>query len=408
VPLNSLRIGLLTDNYPYTGDAPSSPPGGIGTYTQLVAEELAHRGHSVHVFTFAAVRRHRTIVHNGVAIWQCPPWSKRREMKPSQALEFTFRCRNESVLLNRYSMLCAGREAVRDGRFDILEAADLGAMGEMMRDARMSRLYSVRLHCSTNFGVVPAAVEDLPVMKQAERRHALTAESLTAPSRYAVDMTQRVWHCDLSRAAVVGNPVVAVPRESVCEGNGSVVFFGRLGWQKGVDLLVEAVGMLRAKVPNIKLKLIGPDQPWPNGRMAIKYLTEVAACSGIADCVEFAKPLPHGLLRDELRRHALVALPSRDETFGNVAIEAMMWSVPCVLSDIPPLREIGTHGEDCLMSASGDVLSLAENMGRLIGDNRLRQQLADGGFHRAQTWRVDRVVDSLFQAWGSTPARGAA
>ena len=81
----------------------------------------------------------------------------------------------------------------------------------------------------------------------------------------------------------------------------------------------------------------------------------------------------------------LVVFPSlEEETLGNVILEAWTWSRPLVTSLFRGAREIARHGEDAWCLPCGDARALAEGIGLVLGDDRLRQELAQAGQARVQ------------------------
>lgn len=407
-----MKLGFLTDNYPYSGDAPSSPPGGIGTYTQLIGEELASRGHEVHVFTFASVRRHRRLEHQGVVLWQCPTWSKRREMTLPQAAEFTLRHGAEAVRLNQYSMAVAVRRAAASKRFDVLESPDCGAYGALARGKGVTRRYAVRLHTS----VADTTGHELSDFQKMEREHAVRADVLTVPTYHARRSIGAAWKQSLERAVVVGNPVRRVPAAAAPLTKApTAVLFGRLGLTKGMDVLARAAGLICKQIPHFRAVFIGPNYPWAEGGTTEEAIKRFAAESGAEDSVEWRPAVDHASLMTAVRAHSVVVLPSRAETFGMTFIEALMWSMPCVVSDIGAFCELAVEGEHCLLAREGDVDHLAMQVTRLLLNRELALRLAATGHEHAGRWSVESIADGLLSAWfasgsgygGATSGSGA-
>jgi len=397
-----LKIGLLTDNYPFSGDAPPSTPGGIGTYTQLVAEELARLGHEAHVFAFASVPRHRCIEHNGVRLWQLPAWSRRRQMTVAQAAEFTLRHRNDALMLSRYSALSGLRLAVSaNGAFDLIESPDAGAMGELVRGKRFTARYAVRLHC------VPPAdwPKDGTPLERDTGADVKAADVVTAPTEFARRSAIGFWGCDPARIVVVHNPLrpVAVATGSWPEGP-SAVLFGRLGWQKGVDFFAGAIGRVAARIPDFRATFIGPDMTWiqgeprwATGQMATAVIRQAAERSGGTGRYRVRAPMGHDALIEAVRAHSLCVFPSRTETFGMALTEAMAWGVPCVASDIPPFRELADG--NCVFAPVGSEAALADAVTAMLSNPEEARRMAARAIERARAYSVERVVPQLLKAW---------
>jgi len=111
-------------------------------------------------------------------------------------------------------------------------------------------------------------------------------------------------------------------------GRRLVVYFGRINFKKGLDILARAFALLARDREDVHLVLAGPDTEG-YGRKVRGWLAE----GGAAEKATFT-----GLLQGEDRFVALqqadvFALPSYTENFGQVVAEAMASSVPVVISD---------------------------------------------------------------------------
>lgn len=68
------------------------------------------------------------------------------------------------------------------------------------------------------------------------------------------------------------------------------------------------------------------------------------------------------------------------------AIEAMMMGLPCVLSDIPPLREVSNEGKCALLFRSGDAEDFTSKLVRLVGNSEHRAALGQS----AKVWAISQ------------------
>lgn len=398
-----MKIGFLTDNYPHTDGQGPLIPGGIGSYTCRIAEELARRGHDVHVFTLASVARHRKFTQSGVTIWQCPVWSRRSEMELTHALIFTLRHGNQAMRLSQFTLAIAVRRAAIDGAFDLLEGPDLGAFGYLVRGMPYTRRYCVRLHSSKPHCGDPFYESDHP-LRELERTNLSQASVITAPTTWVRDVAANKWCLDVRKMVVVGNPLQSLaesplrPKATRCTAP-VVMMFGRLGYEKGVDYLAATAGKLSVSVPGIKLRFVGPDQPWPGSGSGYDVIRRVARETGAENAVEIVGSLPQDQLRHMAQEATACVFPSRYETFGMALLEAMAWGVPCIASRIPPFQEIVEPAEDCLLVDPEDTLALSAMIMKLIRDPELMERLTVGGQHRARQYEVSRIVDALLPVW---------
>ena len=132
---------------------------------------------------------------------------------------------------------------------------------------------------------------------------------------------------------VIGNGVPAAAAAVDGVPGPDVLFVGRIEIaQKGLDLLVQAWATAAPLVGgDLVVAGSGPDE----GR-----LRELVARAGLAGRVRFAGRVDEAGALDLMGRARLVAMPSRFETFGMVAVEAMATGTPVVAFDIDALREV--------------------------------------------------------------------
>ena len=93
--------------------------------------------------------------------------------------------------------------------------------------------------------------------------------------------------------------------------------------------------------------------------------------------------------RELLRRSAFVVMPSRYETFGLSALEAMAHAKPVLHFDLPTL---GWMDGDVAVPAY-DTAALAEQMRTLAGDEPLRRELGRQAHTAAQKYGHDETAE---------------
>jgi glycosyltransferase involved in cell wall biosynthesis len=141
---------------------------------------------------------------------------------------------------------------------------------------------------------------------------------------------------DLARALGV-DPAVPV-----------VGYFGRLEHGKGVDVLLDAATRLHSKLPATTVLFVG-DGPLREALMAR------AAAAGLPACFAGQRDDVPALLR----LCTVVVLPSRQEAFGRVLIEAMATGVPVVATAVGGIPEVCVDGVTGLLVPPEDPDALA-------------------------------------------------
>lgn len=155
-----------------------------------------------------------------------------------------------------------------------------------------------------------------------------------------------------------------VPREGRIVGN-----IGRFSTQKQLHLLIDALAIVRADIPDARLLLMGA------GAEKGKLRDQVGRV-GLTDSVEFLDPQPD--VETVLRRFDCFVMPSAYEGMPNAAIEALACGVPLITSAAGDVADLVVEGETGSLLRDLDPSTLARSIiGVLRGrDLRLRARTA--------------------------------
>jgi len=116
---------------------------------------------------------------------------------------------------------------------------------------------------------------------------------------------------------------------------------------------------------------------------------------GIGDKVTFLGFVPEDRKIETYSSFDIFVFPSLAEGFGIVLIEAMALGLPCVVSDLPVLREVTDDGRCALLFKSADSADLAEKIGMLIEDGDLRRDLGQKARKRVENrYSMKRFVEN--------------
>ena len=148
------------------------------------------------------------------------------------------------------------------------------------------------------------------------------------------------------------------------------LFTGRLSAEKGVDVLLRAFGLLHARGPAARLRIVGdgPERP---------RLEELSTSLGLDAAVEFVGRIPREEIEPELAAAwALVAPSTWAEPLGLTALEAIVHGVPVVASATGGLAETLEPGVSGLLFPNDDPEALADRLaevasGRVFADRRV-------------------------------------
>lgn len=152
--------------------------------------------------------------------------------------------------------------------------------------------------------------------------------------------------------------MTARAKQEVGVGQAPTVFcIARLVHEKGVQTLLHAAPAILSRVPEARFIIAG------SGPMQEELMEQAAP---LGDRVRFVGFVDNGW-KDTLYQSAdVVVVPSHYEPFGIVALEAMRYGKPLVVSDTGGLAEIIEHGVDGFKALPGHVESLAYHVTELL------------------------------------------
>jgi glycosyltransferase involved in cell wall biosynthesis len=215
-----------------------------------------------------------------------------------------------------------------------------------------------------------------------ERRCLLRATTLGAVSHYAARRTLDLCGQPSRPVTVIYNAVdteLFSPSESVPTEPGLIVFVNTLNPKKGIEQLLDAMNVVCAGRPQVRLAVVGQDtQPAVGGRSYVEQLRERVRPE-FRDRVEFAgrQDRQTGVI-SYLRRAHVCCLPSHMETFGIAAVEAMAIGKPTIYSRTGPGPEVLEDGVSGLLCNPFDAGDISEKITRLLDDPALAARLGQG------------------------------
>lgn len=172
------------------------------------------------------------------------------------------------------------------------------------------------------------------------------------------------------------------------DGRPRILFVGGCSLRKGVPYLLEAWRSLRSRA---ELRLVGA----PNRRM----LQRLGAGSGVVAVGHKTG----AALAEEYASADIFVLPSVEDGYGLVTIEAMQAGLPVIVSDHAGSSELVRDGVDGFVVPARDSGALRDRIQRLIDEPRLRRSMGESARERAasRTWddygreRMDLVFGRL-------------
>ncbi len=176
----------------------------------------------------------------------------------------------------------------------------------------------------------------------------------------------------------------------------NIGFVGRLVDQKGCDVLISAYARLAGGGLPVRLTIVGDG---PDRAQLERRVQDL----GLGESVDFLGYQPDGARF--MADMDIVAVPSRFEPFGIVAVEAMAQGRPVVASAVGGLTETMVDGTTGRLVPAGDSVRLADALGDLVRSSALREQMGEAGRERAiALFSPDRVVAAYTKLYRSLTA----
>ncbi|HEX5241579.1 MAG TPA: glycosyltransferase family 4 protein [Candidatus Limnocylindrales bacterium] len=233
----------------------------------------------------------------------------------------------------------------------------------------------------------------------AERLHGRIAVS--AAARHFIDRFFPGDYKVIPNGVDTGRFARAVPIARWQDGTKNILFVGRFESRKGLLDLLKAYRILRKAGAPCRLLVVGGG---PQEREARRYVM-ARRLGGVEFLGRVSDPE-----RDSLFKTADVycSPATGRESFGIVLLEAMAAGTAIVCSDIHGYKGVVRRGREALLVPPREPKALAEALGRVIADDRLREAMGASGIERAQEFSWERVTAKVEDYYGFVIRRLAA
>jgi len=366
-----MKLAFLSREYP-----PDTAWGGVATVYHSLARALAERGHEVHVIC-QAVGEATDYVESGVFVHRVGTNPKRYSAMARVNYSFHAWLKLAKV--------------IREHDIEIVEATYWGA------DAL---LYSVKkriplvvrvdvsasdiLRTKTYSGI--KELLSLKILSRLEDFSAKRADRVIAISQDLYNRAIEKLHIDPKKVDVVHHGIdtskynfvdsdvrdrLGIPQESPL-----VLFVGRLEVRKGVHILCQAIPDVIQSRPMTRFVLVGQDtNTAPDGSSFKRYITEEAKGHGFIDSLVFIDFLSRDELIPLYSACDIFVLPSLQEGFSMVILEALACGKPVVTTSVGGAPDIGLRPPSGIIVPPNNAKELAEAIINLLSLNEEDKKL---------------------------------
>jgi len=391
-----------------TGDA-----GGMNVYIVELAKRLADRGVEVDIFTRAASRVLPSVV----------------EMSPGVVVRHVFAGPLEGLTKAELpAQLCTfargvlrAEAAYEPGYYDLIHSHYWlsGQVGALARDRwgvplvhTMHTMAKVK-NSALAAGDSPEPLTRLIGEEQVVEAADLMIASTNAEGRQLVEL----YGAEPERVQVItpgvdlavfkpGDAAEARLRLGMQADALAVMFVGRIQPLKAPDVVIKAAAHLLRRQPALRERLVVPviGGASGSGLGTPDELARLATACGVADVVKFVAPVSQAQLVEYYRAATVVCVPSYNESFGLVALEAQACARPVVAARVGGLATAVVDGTTGVLIDGHDEVDYARVLERLLLDPVETARLGAAAATHAQSFGWDRTAQQTLQAYASATA----
>lgn len=372
-----------------TLEYPPNVVGGMGKAVCEMSEKLAESGQVIHVVTIATSEEEPAFeIGNGVHIHRVyVPYTE----STTGFLEWIF--------VVNISLIDKALELERTGcTISLIHAHDwLVSVAGRELSSMLNVPLVVTIH-ATEWGRTGGNLDgDLNQRIHLEElRLTRSANHVFVCSQFMKNEVSRIFQVDDHKISVVPNGILPSHRElpTAQRSDNTVLFIGRLVYEKGLTTLFESMERVLQEIPNIELIIAGRG-PMQEELEHTQYMQVLSRTTFLG----FVSPTQRSKLLDEA---SVVVVPSYYEPFGLSALEAMQAGCPVIVSDVGGLAELVNHKSDGLRALPRDSVSLADQILYALKNPQMVKQMALEAQHKVSTrYSWDTIVDRIIATYGT-------
>jgi D-inositol-3-phosphate glycosyltransferase len=409
------RIAMLSVHTSPLEQPGSGDAGGLNVYVDQTARRLARRGIAVDVFTRATasgqppcieVQPGYTVRH----VLAGPYDGLAKSDLPGQLCSFAA------------GVLRAATPPAVGTRYDVVHSHYWlsGQVGYLVRDRwGIPQVHSAHTLAKVKNSALVAGEAPEPTGRVVgEQQVVAEADLLLAGTEVEAGQLVSLYGADPARVTVVHPGVdieVFAPADRAADravwgvdpDEVLVAFAGRIQPHKGPVVVVNAVAALRRQHPDRRFRALIVGDSTGQGHHEPDRLRALAAGLGVGDIVQLVRAMPPEGLAGVLRAADVVAMPSRSESFGLVALEAQACGTPVVASAVGGLPVAVQDGVTGLLVDNRRTADWAAALAAVALDPARRDRMATAARAHAVRFSWEATVDALLAVYrraGSGPA----
>ena len=239
----------------------------------------------------------------------------------------------------------------------------------------------------------------LGIQARWERRNTERADLVVLSSRYSADIARAEYDVPASRLAVVPEAIdvegwrARFARAGQRPRAGPVVLcVARQYPRKRIGDLLYAAAWLRSRIPAARIRIVGKGPEWA-------LLVRLHGALGLGERVALLGDISRERLAEEYANADCFCLPSVQEGFGIVFLEAMAAGLPVVACRAAAVPEVVLDGQTGVLVPPRDPEALARALADLLRRPERARELGEAGRRRAAeltpTLIAERFLDAV-------------
>lgn len=238
----------------------------------------------------------------------------------------------------------------------------------------------------------------LSVQARWERLNARRADLVVVSSRYSAEAARREYGVPVEKLSVVPEPIelerwralfAAAPRRPA---RGPVILcVARMYPRKRIGDLLEAAALLSRRIPDARVRIVGSGPEW-------EAVARLHSALGLDGTVALLGDLPRDRLAEEYASADLFCLPSVQEGFGIVFLEAMAAGLPMVACRAAAIPEVVEDGVTGVLVAPKDPAALAGALEALLASPGRARAMGEAGCRAVAAYAPERVAARFLDA----------
>ena len=175
-----------------------------------------------------------------------------------------------------------------------------------------------------------------------------------------------------------------------------VLFVHQLSRSKGAHHIPRIAQKVKQRIPDVMFLVVGGPG---TANDVSHFLRDKIAENGLADVIRLEGRVPNKDIQSYFSAADLFIMPSDEEGFGIVLLEAMASGLPFVATDGGgPVMDVVSSGQGKFVVPAGDIEAFSQKTIHLLTSESERKALAEEGRRHVRRYSIDEVLKIFEQA----------